>query len=135
MKISSKARYGLRACFLLAVADKQMSNAELAQKSSLSVKYLERIMTVLAKSGIVTSSRGLTGGYTLGKSPADISAGEIMRALEDNLEFTDCVSGKCVDAYCPNRMVMSKLYNGINDVLNNYTVSDMINDYKCSPNL
>lgn len=110
-----------------------MSNAELSQKSSLSVKYLERIMTMLAKSGIVTSTQGMSGGYTLIKEPKNISAGEIMRALEDNLEFTDCISGKCGDAYCPNRIVMTKMYNGINDVLNNYTIADMINDFKCSP--
>lgn len=110
-----------------------MSNAELSQKASLSVKYLEQIMTMLAKSGIVVSTRGIAGGYMLNREPQDISAGEVMRALEDNLEFTDCISGKCGDAYCPNRMVMSKMYIGINDVLNSYTIADMINDFKCSP--
>jgi Rrf2 family protein len=134
LKLSTKTRYGLRACFLLALKepDKTSSVSELAARSGLTQKYLEKILSLLAAAGIVDSFRGRDGGYALAREPSVISIGEIFRALEDNLEISDCVGGNCTDKYCPNRNILRSLYDGINDLLNKFTLRDMLNDYKCS---
>lgn len=132
MKLSTKARYGLRACFVLALnGDKVMPIGELAQKSSVTPKYLEKLMRILKKDGLVTAERGTYGGYFLAKDPKDITVGEIFRSLEDNLELTDCLGEGCSDEYCPNRNILKKLYISINSTLDSFTLKDLVDDYKC----
>jgi len=132
MKLSTKARYGLKACFVLALSkDNMLALSELSNRTRVSTKYLEKLMRLLKKDGIVESVRGLYGGYRLRKAPQEISVGQIFRALEDNLEITACVSDECSDEYCPNRNILKKLYIGINELLDSHSLQDLINDYKC----
>jgi Rrf2 family protein len=132
MKLSTKARYGLKACFILALSkDNMLALPELSSRTRVSPKYLEKLMRMLIKDDIVESIRGVHGGYRLKKTPEDISVGQIFRALEDNLEITACVSDECDDEYCPNRNILKKLYLSINDLLDSHSLQDLINDYKC----
>ena len=132
MKLSTKARYGLKACFILALSkDNLLTLSEISARTRVTPKYLEKLLNMLIKNGIVKSTRGLYGGYSLSKNPSEISIGEIFRALEDNLEITACVSDDCDDEYCPNRNILKKLYNGINDLLDSHSLQDLIDDYKC----
>ncbi len=126
MKISSKAHYGLQACFLLARANgKAVSAKELEKEIGVSCKYLERIMRTLTGAGVVKAVRGTQGGYYLVKSASETTAGDVVRALEDDLEIIDCVkNGTCVK--CSSSAVWRKLYDGINAVLNSITLADMV---------
>lgn len=127
MKISSKAHYGLQACFLLARANgKPISAKELEKEIGVSCKYLERIMRTLTGAKVVKAMRGTQGGYLLVKSAEETTAGDVVRALEDDLEIIGCVkNGTCVK--CSSSAVWRKLYDGINSVLNSITLADMIN--------
>ena len=126
MKISSKAHYGLQACFLLARANgKAVSAKELEKEIGVSCKYLERIMRTLTGAGVVKAVRGTQGGYYLVKSASETTAGAVVRALEDDLEIIGCVkNGTCVK--CSSSAVWRKLYDGINAVLNSITLADMV---------
>ena len=126
MKISSKAHYGLQACFLLARANgKAVSAKELEKEIGVSCKYLERIMRTLTGAGVVKAVRGTQGGYYLVKSASETTAGDVVRALEDDLEIIGCVkNGTCVK--CSSSAVWRKLYDGINAVLNSITLADMV---------
>ena len=81
---------------------------------------------MLSHRGIVSASRGANGGYYLSRSPKEITIGEIVRALEDDMEIIECVKqdGKC--KCCPSRAVWKKLYDGINGVLDSMTLQQMI---------
>ncbi len=129
MKLSSKTHYGLMACHILAKSypDVAVSASALENQISVSGKYLERIMRTLSNRGIVTASRGANGGYFLARPPKEISIGEIVRALEEDLEIIECVKsgGKC--KCCPTSGVWKKLYNGINDLLDGMNLEQMIN--------
>lgn len=132
MKISTKAGYGLRACFILSLHEGEvLSVADIVKCTAISQKYLERILCTLSKDGIVTAKRGANGGYTLAKPASEISVGEIFRSLEDNLEITDCIGGVCNDQYCPNRNLMQKLYAHINELLDGYSLKDLLKDNTC----
>lgn len=126
MKISSKAHYGLQACFLLAKANgKSVSAKELEKEIGVSCKYLERIMRTLTGAGVVRAVRGTQGGYHLVKSANQTTAGDVVRALEDDLEIIGCVkNGTCVK--CSSSAVWRKLYDGINAILDSITLADMV---------
>ena len=118
MKLSSKSRYGLKAMCELAVKyDEVVSIAQIAESTRTSEAYLEQLMAILKKSGLIISVRG-AGGYRLAKSRNEISVGEILRVLEDDLKFVDCSSGECENK-CKCYTVWQKLYDTINNSLDN----------------
>ncbi len=128
MKLSSKTHYGLMACHVLGrnYPDTAVSASTLESYISVSGKYIEQIMRMLSKRNIVSASRGANGGYFLARSPKEITVGEIVRTLEDDMEIIECVKtqGKC--KCCPSSKVWKKLYEGINDLLNGITLEQMI---------
>ena len=116
------------ACHILGknYPDNPVSASMLESHISVSGKYLEKIMRMLSSRGIVTASRGANGGYYLAKSPSEISIGDIVRALEDDMEIIECVKegGKC--KCCPSSGVWKRLYEGINNLLDQMNLQQMI---------
>lgn len=127
MRISSKAHYGLQAAYILAREGESVSAKQLEKEIGVSCKYLERIMRILTGAGVVAASRGAAGGYYLAKSPKQTTVGEIVRALEDDLEIIGCVKNDgCIK--CASNVVWKKLYNGINDILDGISLADMLSE-------
>lgn len=128
MKLSSKTHYGLMALFVLGknYPDKAVPASMLENYISVSGKYLEKIMRILTGRNIVTATRGANGGYFLTRAPEEISIGEIVRALEDDMEIIECVKveGKC--KCCPTSAVWKKLYKEINAVLDGMNLKQII---------
>lgn len=130
--MSSKARYGLYVAVELA---KQYAQGEvvpvaaLAQTTGVTEKYLEQIVALMKKDGIVESLRGSSGGYKLTDSPSEITVGRILRAVEDNLEIVDCLhkdcAGKC---NCVSHNLWAKLYENINSYLDTITLQQLTDD-------
>lgn len=128
MKLSSKTHYGLLACDILAknYGSGYVSASSLESQISVSGKYLEKIMRILSGRGIISASRGVSGGYYLAKAPEEIKIGEIVRALEDDMMIIECVNSKGKCKCCPSSSVFKKLYNGINELLDSMTLKQMI---------
>lgn len=83
MKISTKGRYALTIMLDIAKkynTDEFVSINNIAEKENISQKYLERIVAILKKKGLVKSSTGVSGGYKLTKAPKNYTIGEIIRA-------------------------------------------------------
>ena len=132
MKISAKSRYGIYAMVELCKnGDKTLSASELALKTGVTEKYLEQILAILKKNELVVSTRGATGGYSLAKSADDITAGQILRALEDNLELVECIHKGCATnsgCNCVSRNLWTKLYRHINEYLDNVSLKQLAED-------
>ncbi len=128
MKLSSKTHYGLIACHILGVnyPDTPVSASMLEKHIGVSGKYLEKIMRMLSNRNIVTANRGANGGYFLAREPKDISVGEVVRALEDDMEIIECVSKERNCKCCPTSSVWKKLYEGINSLLDSMSLEQMI---------
>ena len=134
MIISTKGRYALKAVFEIAISDNTspLPLSVISERTDLSELYLEQIFSVLKKKGIVKSLRGSQGGYFLTKEPKDISVGEIIKALEGELSPSKCVED---DGYCnmldrcPTYMIWDNIKKAIDDVVDNTTVADMIEEY------
>ena len=128
MKLSSKTHYGLMACHILAknYPDNIVSASALESQISVSGKYLERIMRMLSARGIVTANRGTNGGYMLTRAPEEITIGEIVRALEDDMTIIECVKDGAKCKCCPSAGVWKKLYDGINGLLDEMNLKQMM---------
>lgn len=131
MKLSTRSRYGLKACFYLALNYEQGATAlsVLANKTALSKTYLEQLFRRLIKADIIFSERGAQGGYALSRKPSDITIGEVIIALEEEILVADCISGNCCAEKCPTKNIWTRLHKAINDVLESITLQDMIDDY------
>ena len=101
MKFSTKSRYALRLMAELAryAPGTTVSLKEISERQNLSLKYLEQIVTPLARAGLVKSERGSQGGYRLTKVPAAYTAGEILRAIEGSVAPIPCLGSETNE--CP----------------------------------
>ena len=85
MHIPAKVDYGMRALLELAQADGPATGESLARAQGLPAKFLAAILNDLRRSGLVTSQRGMEGGYRLGRPADKITAADVMRALDGPL--------------------------------------------------
>lgn len=143
MKLSTKGRYGARAMLDLALHYNEnagpVSLNSIAARQDISEEYLEQIFSTLRKSGIVESVRGAQGGYRLGRDAAQITVGEILRALEGSLAPVDCVTeGKasgCVRLEeCVMRDVWEQMRDSLNKTVDSITLEDLVRKYRIKNN-
>jgi Rrf2 family transcriptional regulator, cysteine metabolism repressor len=88
MRISSKGRYGLAAMIDMAenyASDACITVISLSERLGISKIYLEQVFSLLKKAELVRAIKGAQGGYKLARPPQDISALEVLTALEQSL--------------------------------------------------
>jgi FeS assembly SUF system regulator len=91
IRITREADYGILLMTCLAQADGQpRSAAALAQQRRLPLPMVGKILKALARAGLLISQRGAQGGYNLARMPAEISAADIIGALEGPIAITEC---------------------------------------------
>ena len=135
MKLSTKGRYGLRAMIdLTRYSEKEpVSLSSIAERQYLSEGYLEQLVAMLKKAGLVAGIRGAQGGYVLAKDPSDISVGDILRALEGNLEPVRCAAfyseeGCQAADGCVTKYVWQKINDSINDTVNHIMLDELVRE-------
>lgn len=131
MKLSTKGRYGLRAMIDIAVfaGEDPISIRDISAREGISERYLEQLMVLLKKSKLIVSQRGAKGGYRLARPASEISIGDILRALEGNLNPVDCKlfmdEGCEVENDCVMRFVWNRISEGINQAVDNLYLQDL----------
>lgn len=95
MKLSTKGRYAVMAMVDLAQngASRPMALAEIAERQSISLSYLEQLFSKMRRAGLVKSARGPGGGYTLAVQPDDIRISEVISAVDEPIRTTSCTPG------------------------------------------
>jgi Rrf2 family transcriptional regulator, nitric oxide-sensitive transcriptional repressor len=89
--ISQTAEYALRAIVYLADNPTEAQTAEaIAKGTKVPVGYLAKIMQGLARHGLVTSQRGLYGGFTLARQPSDLTVYDVVQAVDPIVRITEC---------------------------------------------
>ena len=132
MKTSTKGRYALRMLIDLASnsEDGFISLKDIAERQGISKKYLEQIVPMLNKSGILRTNRGNKGGYMLAKAPNELTVGDVLRSTEGNLAPVACLEyepNNCPRKdECATLYIWEGLYKVVNDYLNNITIQDII---------
>jgi Rrf2 family protein len=133
--LSRKTKYGLKALLALAreTGRKPVLVSDLARRDAIPKKFLEAILLELKRHGVVHSKKGKGGGYFLGRKPADITFGEVIRVLEGPLAPVPCVSEtaymKCTDcvdeATCGVRAAMKQVRDATARILDHTTLADV----------
>lgn len=132
MLVSTKGRYALRVMLELAQSqpDTYMPLPLIAQRQGISEKYLESIIAILSRAGLVEGLRGKGGGYRLTRSSANYSVGEILRLTEGSLAPVTCLEGAenpCPRAgECTTLPMWQKLDDLINTYLDSVSLSDLL---------
>lgn len=137
MHLSKKAEYALRATINLGIAAEvgraNVPGSELAEENRLPLKFIERILQELREAGIVETQRGKFGGYSLAKPADKIGIGEIVRLMDGRLAPICCASENayqpctCPDEeHCGLRMVMIDVRNAIANILDRYSVAQVV---------
>ena len=130
MMVSTKGRYALRIMVSLAqrMDEGRISLAEISKQQGISLKYMETIISVLAKAGYVSGSRGKGGGYVLTREPQEYTVGSILELTEGSLAPVACLGCKtdCQRAdSCPTLPMWIKLDQIIHDYLESVTLADL----------
>lgn len=136
MKFSTKGRYALRIMADLAINNhgEYIRLKDIAERQSLTLKYMEQIMPLLTKAGYVKSFRGNNGGYMLAKKPEEYTAGEILRTTEGSLAPISCVED--IPNRCPRSEQCTTLsfWEGMRNVIDEYvdgiTLADIVENEK-----
>ena len=122
MKISTKGRYALRMLVDISAheTDGFISLKEISDRQNISKKYLEQIVPLLTRNGILRTNRGNKGGYALARSKDEITVGEVLRATEGSLAPVACLDCEVND--CPRASVCDTLFvwEGLQKVMSEY---------------
>ena len=132
MMISTRGRYALRVIVDLA---EQFSNGyvrlkEISERQGISIKYLESIMSLLSKNGLVDAVHGKGGGYKLTRDPSEYKVGDFLRLTEGSLAPVSCL--ECGGVSCSRKHSCRTLpmWKKLDEMINNYfdtiTIADLM---------
>lgn len=131
MKLSTRARYGVRLMLELALnsGKGQVFLKDIAREEELSEKYLSLIIIPLKARGLVSSTRGAHGGYTLAKPATEITLKEIVDILEGDICLVDCVKNPSACSRsdtCASRDLWTKVSDRISQTLDAITLDELV---------
>lgn len=132
MLISTKGRYSLRVMIDLAEhrSEEYIPLKEIADRQEISEKYLESIIPMLVKNGLIVGLRGKGGGYRLIHSPDQYIVGDILRLTEESLAPVSCLTSGSVSCSkfsgCKTLSLWQGLEKVINDYLDSFTLEDLM---------
>ena len=130
MKLTTKGRYAVTAMLDLALhyGEGPITLADIAQRQGISLSYLEQLFSRLRKRSLVSSVRGPGGGYSLGKEAREIYVGEVISAVDENMDTTRCHGAhNCQNnERCLTHDLWSDLSNQIYNYLNNISLQDLM---------
>lgn len=132
MIVSSKGRYALRIMLDLAqrVDEGYISLKKISEREDISIKYLEAIVALLNKAGMVESLRGKDGGYRLTKPPHEYTVGSIVKLTEGTLAPVSCLECGPVTCSHASRCLTLPVWINIEKMLDDYlegiTLQDLL---------
>lgn len=124
MAVSTRTEYALRA--LLEIPTKEcVSTNVICERQNLPKRYVVHILRALKNAGLILSSPGSLGGYTLARPLDQISLYDIMDAVDDRSMELDCERGKqfCLGENCGLKPIFSELAAKQRELFQNYSLS------------
>jgi Rrf2 family transcriptional regulator, cysteine metabolism repressor len=134
MKISYKTDYALKAILDLSAhsdGGKVVPITDIARRQDIPMPFLEQIMLLLKKAGVVQSKTGKGGGFVLLKKPEETTLGEIVRLIEGPIEPIACgvrgvPSGCAEEGRCAFQEVWLKVADAVSDIVDGTTFADIM---------
>lgn len=126
MKLTLFTDYSMRVLLYLAARPERLcSIAEVAQAYDISQNHLMKVVNELARSGYIETTRGRGGGIRLGKLPAEINIGALVRHTEGGFDLVDC-DGCIAAPVCRLTGILKEALRAFLSVLDRYTLVDLV---------
>jgi FeS assembly SUF system regulator len=129
LRMSKLTDYGTLVLSQLAATGNAPSSAGIvALKTHIALPTVSKLLKALTRSGLVVSTRGAQGGYALARAPENITAAEIIDALEGPVAITQCSAhgGACdIEAYCGVGNAWQRINLSIREALQQVTLADL----------
>ena len=130
MRLTTKGRYAVTAMLDLTIHadEKPVSLAEISQRQSISLSYLEQLFARLRQSDLVSSVRGPGGGYRLGRDSDTIFIAQIIDAVNESVDTTNCQGkGDCQGGeICLTHALWDELSGEIHRFLNGISLAQLV---------
>lgn len=130
MRLSTKGRYAVTAMLDLAIHHAQgpVTLADISESQGISLSYLEQLFARLRKHGLVEGLRGPGGGYRLSRRPQDISVADVITAIGEGIDVTQCEGREdCQEGErCLTHVLWTRLGKEIYEFLNGITLASFI---------
>lgn len=128
MRLTRHTDYALRVLMYTAARDERLVTiTEVASAYRISRNHLVKVVSTLGHHGYLETIRGKGGGIRLGKAPADISVGTVVRTMEEHLDIIDCAGSDCpIIAPCRLRTALDEAAEAFLRVLDGYTLADLV---------
>ena len=141
--ITQKMKYALKALLVLgdearSEAPKALTIEEIARRSGTPKRFLEHILLEVRNAGVIASTRGRSGGYSLIKRPGEVPISELLRLIDGPIAPLPCLSRRayqrcedCVDeASCRIRKVFAEVFWSYLLIIESLTLEDMLRSDK-----
>ena len=133
MKLSTTARYGLRAMSDLCIHSRRNNPVrvnDIALRQNIPVNYLEQLFGKMRRAGLLESVRGAQGGYKLARAASQITISDILAALGEPFIFGSCQTDKgCENAItCPTFKLWQKVKGSVDEILDSTTLEDIADE-------
>ncbi|MGB5279264.1 MAG: Rrf2 family transcriptional regulator [Gammaproteobacteria bacterium] len=134
MRLTTKGRYAVTAVLDLAFHEEKgpVSLAAISERQCISLSYLEQLFARLRRNGVVKSTRGPGGGYTLNRDAAEISVSDIIVAVDESCQVAACddADGCQGDYQCLTHDLWNELSNEIRSFLDGISLAEMMANEK-----
>ena len=134
MRLTTKGRYAVTAVLDLAFHEEKgpVSLAAISERQCISLSYLEQLFARLRRNGVVKSTRGPGGGYTLNRDAAEISVSDIIVAVDESCQGAACddADGCQGDYQCLTHDLWNELSNEIRSFLDGISLAEMMANEK-----
>lgn len=133
MRLTTRTNLAMRTLMFCAVnPDRIVRKAEVAAACNASENHLAQVIHMLAQKGFLRTVRGRAGGLMLSRAPETIHVGEVFRAFESNLPFTECFAGdenSCpLVSGCRLKCALSAALDAFYATLDKVSVAELVND-------
>jgi len=132
MRLTTKGRYAVTAMLDLSINydNGPITLSDISKRQGISLSYLEQLFSKLRKNGLVDSARGPGGGYRLSRDAGEIAVGEIITAVDEKIDATNCGGkGDCLNGGpCLTHELWCDLSKQIRDFLNGITLGQLVID-------
>ena len=142
LRLTKKADYGLMALKYLAEqaatapGNVAQSAKDVAEAYHIPLQLLAKILQTLTRAGLLVSHAGTNGGYSLARPASEITAFEVIRAIDGPLFITSCITihGTCdLDSHCTIKEPLRKVNDSIKDLLSGIRIADLIEAQETEP--
>ena len=139
MNFTTKSRYAVNALAdleFLSLDSRPVSLRDIASRQGIDLAYLEKLFRKLRVAGLVESIRGRNGGYVYAVDPKNISIKDIMHAVEENLDSTNCAGTATCHAgkRCNSHQLWDDLNNVVDNFLSDISITELVESSK-RPNI